>query len=1190
MDQVRLEGSRGTYLIDPASVREGGQALVYSAVAGDRRLAVKVARGVGPHLARERDALAKLRDAHSGGPRWIVELIDSGRTADGRDFIVLDWYQHSLETWLQRFPPLLDILRVLEACADVVTRLHRAADPRDQYLHRDIKPSNFLIDLQHEGPRVVLADLGGVKDGRLLSITVFEGLHTMGFAPLEQSLPLAQRPDPSWDVHALAVTIYVAICGRVPDAKLGSLRYTPQALRLVHLHHTGLARTSREDDEYAELARRPAQHFVDLEHSSALTDRDVARLVDRFGDELTQFGSAAAVASALALPLAAELRSALEPDPRLRVRDCRQLHAVLIETREALEAALPIDRAVVSPPPVRPTVPVLPATTSPRSWGRSIAAGIVLAGAVVAFQSPLTTHRVRTSGWATGVIDLANGDAVEFYGREPREHLGCDFAVGDFNGDSVDDVAMSACTRDGPTNGAVHLLAGVRGTGPWGGVRTSEWGGTAYTKGDDKEVTGVVMAGGADLTGDGIADVAVGAPNYESPQSGENAGRAFVLPGGADLVDAEWNAIAEMKGTAPWTFVASTVATGADANGGFLLVGAPWYDDPAYRSTQEGAVWLFEGPLSGTLDAKGADTISFTIGSSDCNPCWLGESVALGDLDADGILEAALGATNTPPPYGGVYIASEITARDEVHPIAVTTDADRVIVSDATTGNGLGGFVGVPGDVDGDGNDDLVVQARLYGDPPEEEFGSLVLLLGGRRLTSGGTSTTSSSGDAFFFGTASWVGAGRRVSGGDVDGNGLADLLIAGTSGGFPPDRSRSFQYGGSAWLYYGNESPSGTFELEPGRVSGLGATFVDTRAPDGRLGLTVALADMDADGLDDIWLGSFVYPDFGLEKSEQGAAFLLLSGNERTAHVPTETVDAATNRARPAQHFAIFVAQSPRGPGNNRPSAWKGVLQYTAAGDGAPLFRTVGIPAKALHDPYGLAYRRSSDEVFVGNRHGNVGADGTRGSIQRFLYDRSTRTLVENGTITGNGLDGVHQLTFHPTTGELFAANMASGISRFLFDSDGVAVPNGMLGTGIRRGVAVSPTGSRLYTTSGDTVVTYDLATGAKVGSVLVEEGLVLNDLAIQGAELYATAVDANRIHRLVIDSSDSLTWKSSFHATAPAGIAFSTDGLELFTSANGDAGPIQRFRYDPASDAWNLEGSHPTPGALGSMATVEY
>jgi len=71
------------------------------------------------------------------------------------------------------------------------------------------------------------------------------------------------------------------------------------------------------------------------------------------------------------------------------------------------------------------------------------------------------------------------------------------------------------------------------------------------------------------------------------------------------------------------------------------------------------------------------------------------------------------------------------------------------------------------------------------------------------------------------------------------------------------------------------------------------------------------------------------------------------------------------------------------------------------------------GIPAARVRDPAGLAFPASSSEVFVGNRHGNNSADGVAGSISRFLYDRATRSFTATGTISGNGLAGVHQLNF---------------------------------------------------------------------------------------------------------------------------------------------------------------------------------
>lgn len=338
MDQYRLSGLRGSYVLDPNSVREGGQALVYRASFEGRRLAVKVARRVGPHIARERDALAKLRDKHADAGEWVVELVDSGQTHDGRDFIVLNWYSCSLEEWLEKPHTFAERLWVLEQCAEVVTRLHRAAGLREQYLHRDIKPGNFLIDENESPPRVVLADLGGVKDGRMLATTQFEGLHSPGFAPAEQGLPLAQRPDPSLDVHGLAATIYAGLCGRLPDAKMVPIRLGPDARRLMFLHLTGVAkRDGAEEKEYATLSRQPAEHFLDLDDLKALTEADSARLINHFRDELAAIGGSGA--AEIAGPLLSELRAGLEADPRLRSRDPRRLYAAMVDVREAVEAA-----------------------------------------------------------------------------------------------------------------------------------------------------------------------------------------------------------------------------------------------------------------------------------------------------------------------------------------------------------------------------------------------------------------------------------------------------------------------------------------------------------------------------------------------------------------------------------------------------------------------------------------------------------------------------------------------------------------------------------------------------------------------------------------------------------------------------------------------------------------------------------
>jgi DNA-binding beta-propeller fold protein YncE len=241
------------------------------------------------------------------------------------------------------------------------------------------------------------------------------------------------------------------------------------------------------------------------------------------------------------------------------------------------------------------------------------------------------------------------------------------------------------------------------------------------------------------------------------------------------------------------------------------------------------------------------------------------------------------------------------------------------------------------------------------------------------------------------------------------------------------------------------------------------------------------------------------------------------------------------------------------------------------------------------LADPVGLAYRASSGEVFVANRHGNNSADGTAGSIVRFRYDRQNRTFTRTSTITGNGLSGVHALAFSPTTGELFAANYAGCVSRFTFDGAGTAVPNNTLGSGGCRGVAVSADGKRLYVTTGMTVIkVFDLMTGVESPSVTVPENPSLHYMGWQGGVLYAAGLGNGKIHRFLIDLGGNPQQRDTIAASSPSALSFSADGMEMFTAGHRDSYIIQRFNYNAAGDTWTSTAEISAQKSLGDVLVL--
>jgi serine/threonine protein kinase len=361
---TELQGDTERYRLQLNGVRSGGQAIVYQSQTPDGPVAIKVARDVRVNkwIARERDALLSLR---AKGEGWIVRLLDHGTTPDGRIFLVLPWYPLSLQGWLDTDPPLERRLEALALACETVIRLHRSTlDFTDIRIHRDIKPDNFLV--RDEGGRlsVVLADLGGVKEGSFLSVGQQTAMHTPHFAPPEQMLPLECAPDPSVDVHALAVTVYWSLVGEVPRAVFTrQVLFGSSVQRLLTLHRRQKRLEGEECDEYNTLRTQSISTLFDLEEAEPLLPEDERRLRAHLLDSLTdRVPEPEPLAEALCAVLVEPLRRALAPDAERRDSDARRLLAACRKARKLL-----VDDGLSEPIPAPPTPTTTP-VAGPKTW------------------------------------------------------------------------------------------------------------------------------------------------------------------------------------------------------------------------------------------------------------------------------------------------------------------------------------------------------------------------------------------------------------------------------------------------------------------------------------------------------------------------------------------------------------------------------------------------------------------------------------------------------------------------------------------------------------------------------------------------------------------------------------------------------------------------------------------------------
>jgi hypothetical protein len=293
----------------------------------------------------------------------------------------------------------------------------------------------------------------------------------------------------------------------------------------------------------------------------------------------------------------------------------------------------------------------------------------------------------------------------------------------------------------------------------------------------------------------------------------------------------------------------------------------------------------------------------------------------------------------------------------------------------------------------------------------------------------------------------------------------------------------------------------------------------------------------------------------------------------------PTATVHS--------QPPATSMLAAPVGKPGSDPAHLNPVLRFQFAGTGAltPLSDIPPTPASLVNDPIFAAFN-SQGELFVANRHGNVG--GGVGSVARFTFD-AAGNFIGNGSITGNSLEAVHGLAFSPT-GELFAANFFNGnISRFLFDGAGNALANGVINDGtINMGLAFSASGELFVTHSSALVdrFIFNPITGAAIanGSFVVPGASRLHGLTFNAqGELFISDIDTAQVFRFLFDGSgNALSNGAIFVPGGPIGVAFSSSG-ELFVSLHFSGG-ISRFLFDGAGNALP-NGFTPTDN-LGGLA----
>jgi hypothetical protein len=286
-------------------------------------------------------------------------------------------------------------------------------------------------------------------------------------------------------------------------------------------------------------------------------------------------------------------------------------------------------------------------------------------------------------------------------------------SAGDVNGDGYADLIVGApqyWTPNPPAtagNGAAYVYLG----GPSGLASPPTAASVlALSAGAAKDRFGASVAAAGDVDGDGYGDVVVGAPGVNN-----GTGAAYIFLGGPNGFGANPTPAYTLLGsTTANSLFGGTVASAGDVDGdGYSDVLVAAYNE----TSNTGAVYVFRGgPMGITASATPAFTTRLVGMAGDIS--FGISATGFGDVNGDGYCDIAI-ARRYSNDYGDVYVylggSSGINAMQTPY---VLPNPSFVVLDMSGGGGGpyfgndfFGEVVSAVGDVDGDGNSDLVVGA-----------------------------------------------------------------------------------------------------------------------------------------------------------------------------------------------------------------------------------------------------------------------------------------------------------------------------------------------------------------------------------------------------------------------------------------------------------------------------------------------